>query len=70
MASLGGLRLWLAKYLMDRIIKAIEVYYKKYMIQKEQTKKAEVENELYKERINDPNAKAEDIRDAGRDFIK
>jgi hypothetical protein len=70
LASLGGLRARLALFIADAIIKIVVKFLQELENKLREGKEAKDELDVYKRKINDPNSKAEDIRDAGRDFIK
>lgn len=68
--GLGGLRARLAIFIADVIIKVVVRVLQEFETKLREGKKAKEELDAYKNKINNPNATPEDIRDAGRDFIK
>lgn len=68
--GLGGLRARLAIFIADAIIKVVVRVLQEIETRLREGKKAKEELDAYKNKINNPDATPEDIRDAGRDFIK
>lgn len=68
--GLGGLRARLAIFIADAIIKVVVKTLQEFETKLREGKQAKEELDAYKNKINNPNATPEDIRDAGRDFIK
>lgn len=65
-AGLGGIKAWVAKLVLNFIIKTL----KKIGIQVSENLKAKKELEEYEKKLNDPNASLEDRKEADKDFLK
>ncbi len=69
-AGLSGWKAWLLNLVFNKLSKAFVKAWNKALKTLETKKEIKDELKKYDERINKPNATEEEIRDAGRDFIK
>lgn len=69
-AGLAGWQAWLIDLILNKAWKLFVQAWKKALKTLETKKEIKDELKKYEDKINKPNATEEEIRDAGRDFIK
>ena len=65
----GGLKGWVAKIIVKKVLKYLDINFTKLVNIAYGRIKAGIDERNYQDRINKPDADAEDIRDAARDLI-
>ena len=69
LVGLSGFQAWIAKIVVKKIIKYLNINFTKLVNIMYGRIKAGIDERKYQDRINKPDADAEDIRDAARDLI-
>lgn len=69
-AGLSGWKAWLANLILNKVYKALKIAAMRIYNFLITSKEIKDELKKYDEIINKPNSTEEEIRDAGRDFIK
>lgn len=67
--GLSGFQAWIAKIVVKKIIKYLDINFQELVNIVYGRIKAGIDERKYQDRINKPDADAEDIRDAARDLI-
>ena len=70
LAGLSGWQAVLVNFILNKVLKALKAAWDKALVKLAVNKEIKEELKKYDETINKPNATEEEIRDAGRDFIK
>lgn len=67
--GLSGFQGWIAKIIVNKIIKYLDINFKKLVNIVYGRIKAGIEEREYQDKVNKPDSDAEDIRDAAKDLI-
>ena len=67
--GLSGFQAWIAKIVVKKLIKWLDINFQELVNIMYGRIKAGIDERNYQDRINKPDADAEDIRDAARDLI-
>ena len=67
--GLSGFQAWIAKIVVKKLIKWLDINFQELVNIVYGRIKAGIDERKYQDRINKPDADAEDIRDAARDLI-
>lgn len=69
-ASLAGWQAWLINIVLQKVWKAISEAFNKFLVYLNTSKEVKKQLDEYKKTINNPDATAEEIKDAGKGFLE